>query len=103
MIRVIENFVALAGHFLFAFVARNVFLRFGGTGQTTTLTLMKSMVSMSHIPLRQTWDKVGQTLFGTVYAPAPLAISVGYLPVQQAVHDDSEPIPIASSMPSSER
>ena len=61
MIRVIENFVALADHFLFAFVARNVFWKIRGTGQNMVLTIMKSMVSVSHLALRQAWDKMGQT------------------------------------------
>jgi len=51
--------VALADHFSFAFVARNVFWKIGGTSQKMILNIMKSIVSMSHLSLRQPWDNNG--------------------------------------------
>ena len=53
------NAVTLADHFLFAFVARNVFWRSCGTGQNIRVTLIKSTICTSHLALRQRWDKRG--------------------------------------------
>jgi hypothetical protein len=48
-----------ADHFLFAFVARNVFWRSCGTGQNIRVTLIKSTICTSHMAPRQRWDKRG--------------------------------------------
>lgn len=50
-----------------------------------------------------TRKKIKRSAGSRNYAAFPFAIKVGYFPLQQAVHEDDDSMPMASSIPSSDR